>query len=190
MNNLEVKTADISEIEKIYEKYMREDFPPDELKPLRYITKAVSEGWYKVYLFYDRCIKAYAFVASCGDNIAFLDYFAVLTDYRGEGIGSEAFKKLSELPDVKYIVFEVESVETAKNSEDETIRKKRIDFYTRNGAVKTHGKYNVFGVEYDIMINKPLEMTKDLSEEACLQYENAYKMILKNKDTAYMKRVL
>lgn len=187
---MEIKKAGIGKIEKIYEVHMKRDFPPDELKPLVFITDAVKGGRYDCFTAYNgEEMLGYACLADCGGGVKFLDYFAVVSSMRGGGIGSEFFKELGNLSGTKYIVFEVESIESAANEEERNTRIRRIDFYKRNGAADTGRKYVVFGVEYNIMINRSFEMTDELTEDACRAYEAAYERILGRTDREYIKRV-
>lgn len=184
------RKADAAEIENIYNTYMVKDFPPLELKPLNTILEANKKGWYTVYTAYDEDgFKGYANVASCGDGIYFLDYFAVVKNARGTGVGTEFFKKLSDLTGAKCILLETESVESAKNEEEENIRKRRIAFYKRSGCIDTGCMYNVFGVEYNVMINRQIPLTPDFLATLLSAYEYAYAAILLRDDKSYIKRV-
>ncbi len=184
------KKATLSEIEEIYYTHMKNDFPPAELKPLNAIKYSVEKGWYTVYLAYDDSgVKGYAFIASCGDKIGFLDYFAVVKDYRSTGIGTEFFKKLAQLSDSDCILLETESVESAKNEEEIVTRKRRIAFYRRSGCVNTGCMYNVFGVEYNVFINKDIELTEEFLAKLLSAYEYAYAAILRRNDKDYIYRV-
>ena len=160
------KIAAAEEIKDIYNTYMKKDFPPAELKPLEAILYSVENGWYKMYIGYDEGgIKGYACIADCSgganqwgqsplvEKIGFLDYFAIVKEYRGTGFGSEFFKALGEFGQFDVIILETESIESAKNEEEDFIRRRRIAFYKRSGCMDTGCMYNVFGVEYNVFIN-------------------------------------
>ncbi|MGM9551489.1 MAG: GNAT family N-acetyltransferase [Clostridia bacterium] len=184
------KIATPKEIEHIYETFMKKDFPPLELKPLGAIIHSVKRGWYNVFIAYDENeIKGYACIADCGNSIGFLDYFAIVKECRGTGVGTEFFKELDKLTNFDCILLETESIESAKNDEEDFIRKRRIAFYKRSGCIDTGCMYNVFGVEYNILINKEKELTPEFIATLLSAYEYAYAAILRRDDKDYIYRV-
>lgn len=186
---MKFKVATVDEITEIYNSFMVRDFPKDELKPLKSILQAVDKGWYKVYVaFHGDTILGYANVADC-KGIMFLDYFAVNEKMRGTGIGTEFFRNLSCLTGSECILLEVESVESARNEEETELRKRRIAFYKRSGCIDTGCVYNVFGVEYNVFINRERELTPEFLSELLSAYEYAYAAILLRNDKSYIYRV-
>lgn len=187
---MEYKIASKEEIKEIYNTYMKSDFPPLELKPLQAIEYSVEKGWYKVYIGYDeKGIKGYACIADCGDKIGFLDYFAIVKEYRGTGFGTEFFSELGRFTGFDCIVLETESIESAKNEEEDFTRRRRIAFYKRSGCVDTGCMYNVFGVEYNVLINRDVELTEEFMAKLLSAYEYAYAAILRRDDKDYIYRV-
>lgn len=184
------KEAGLQEIEDIYNIYMKSDFPPAELKPLEAIQYAVKKEWYKVYMAYDENgIKGYACIADCGNKIGFLDYFAIVKEYRGTGVGTEFFRELGKFTNFDCIILETESVESAKNEEEDFVRKRRIAFYKRSGCIDTGCMYSVFGVEYNVFINRDMELTEGFLAKLLSAYEYAYAAILRRNDKDYIFRV-
>ena len=184
------KIASSDEIREIYNTHMKKDFPPAELKPLEAILYSVENGWYKMYIGYDEGgVKGYACIADCNDRIGFLDYFAIVKEYRGTGFGSEFFKALGEFGQFDVIILETESIESAKNEEEDFIRRRRIAFYKRSGCMDTGCMYNVFGVEYNVFINHSVELTEDFMAKLLSAYEYAYAAILRRNDKDYIYRV-
>ncbi len=122
------------------------------------------------------------------ERIGFLDYFAIVKEYRGTGVGTEFFAKLKSLG-FECIILETESVESAKNDEEDFIRKRRIAFYKRSGCVDTGCVYNVFGVEYNVFINRDIELTEEFLAKLLSAYEYAYAAILRRDDKDYIFRV-
>ncbi len=193
---MEYKTASIKEIEEIYNNCMVEDFPPAELKKLEDIIYSVKMGWYTVYIAYDEeGTKGYACVATidCEDEeikkIGFLDYYAIVKKYRGGGIGSTFLKKLGSLSKTDCILLETESIESAKNDDETNTRTRRIAFYKRSGCIDTGCMYNVFGVEYNIFVNREIALTEDFLAKLLAAYEYAYAAILRRNDKDYIYRV-
>lgn len=193
---MQYKIASVKETEKIYEDYMTADFPPAELKKLEDILYAVKQGWYRVYLAYeDEKIKGYACIATvdCEDEkikkFGFLDYFAIVKECRGSGVGSSFLKELNALSGTDCIILETESIQSAKNDEETKTRTRRIAFYKRSGCVDTGCMYKVFGVEYNIFINKEILLSEDFLAKLLSAYEYAYAAILRRNDKDYIYRV-
>ena len=103
----ECRNLSISDIEFIYKNYMINDFPKDELKPLSMIKKSISKNQYVCLGIYSHEeLSGYAFFV-CLDKFCLLDYFAILSDRRGTGIGSSFLEllknEMSEFDIVKSI---------------------------------------------------------------------------------------
>lgn len=184
---------DVPAIERIYEKYMVNDFPKCELKPLSIILNAKSNSYYKCFGLIDDItneVCAYAYLANGKkQETVLLDYFAVNSSMRGQGIGSrmlaEIKKYYKENTKVKNIIVESESVESAVNEEQIFVRERRIRFYERNGLVRCVKRPVVFGTEYtmfDMLVEA--DNAKDVViEEAKLieEYLSVYKAMLTKK---------
>lgn len=105
---------------------------------------------------------AYAFVlANNKERVLLLDYFAVLGQKRGLGIGSMALSLLQKAcADWDVLVIEVEDDELGTIDEGMRItRRRRISFYSNAGCVMTLTRSRVFGVDYRIMV-MPLSKEK------------------------------
>ncbi len=163
MAELHAKRLTLTQAKEIYDRYMGEDFPPEELKPFRMIEDMYDRGHYLTYGFYEtvetegmrkEVLRAYAFfVADHANRMLLLDYFAACADIRSRGYGSAALRQMREIfADWKGIVIEVEDDEIAAEESIRDIRKRRIAFYTRNGCCMTSTRSYVFGVDYRIMV--------------------------------------
>ena len=71
-----------------YEKFLKEDFVSDEIKPIENILTLIKNGRYEVYgVFQDDEMIAYAsFWKKENINLALLHYLGVLKKYRNQGI--------------------------------------------------------------------------------------------------------
>ena len=154
--HLVFERLEIPSAEAVYNKYMIKDFPKDELKPFFAIKKAMEKGTYIAYGAYgNEKLAGYAFFATAGKDgqtIALLDYFAVIPELRGQGIGTEILKALS--PDrLSYscILIESESIDGTSDKREQEIRRRRIRFYENCGAVNTGVTTHLYGVNYDIL---------------------------------------
>lgn len=164
-----VRKLTLEQTAEIYQKWIYEHFPKDEVKPLKNIRDMWSRGCYRALGLYDASGKnayiengkedseliGYAFFVSLPDSdMILLDYLAVLSDYRSLGLGSEFLKKMKAVlqPEYKGILIETEDIERAVNEEELRTRKRRDSFYAENGAVPTGIKSEVYGVPYTIWI--------------------------------------
>jgi len=83
----------IEEFTDIYNQYMVEDFPKDELKPLERMIFTMKTGLSCAYGMYEgKNLMGYAvFILPQGLQYGLLDYLAVLKQYRGSGVGHQIF---------------------------------------------------------------------------------------------------
>jgi hypothetical protein len=112
-----------------------DSFPPNERQPLPVLKRRIEEGRSKLYVGFHReeivCI-AFMYHFNTSDFV-FLDYMAVIEKFRDHKIGSSFFSFLLEkvVSAKKYLLLEVENYLFGNNTDQ---RKKRINFYIRNGA--------------------------------------------------------
>lgn len=158
---------DDRQISDIYNKYMKEDFPKSELKPLKLLLECRKKGLYRCFgLFYKGELKAYAYLANYKkEDVVLLDYLAVISDIRGKGYGS---KMLTELKNyyknntkVKAIIIEAESIRSAKDDEQIKLRERRIRFYKRNRLIEQSFLPVVFGTEFTILVLEIQDIAND-----------------------------
>lgn len=149
---MELKQLDKEEVKKIYNEHMIVDFPSQELKPIDAIEKLINRKIYKCYGLYDsEELLAYAFF-NTSKSYLLLDYYSVCEKYRSKGIGSKFFSILKEsCKSYRGIIVEVEDIESADTEAEKIIRKRRIDFYKRNGMNMTNVFCELFNVNYSIM---------------------------------------
>ena len=137
-----IKQLDISLLKDIYFNQMIKDFPEDELKTYDMIEEAIRSDHSIALGYYENdSLKGYATVLYAGNSLL-LDYFAIISDYRGRGYGT-CF--LSELKDYfkNYDFLLIE----AENNESITARK-RIEFYKRCGCRDSLLRGRLYFVEY------------------------------------------
>ena len=153
MFNCRILTRD--EIASVYNAFMKQDFPSDELKPLSMITRSLDKGEYFCYgIFSGDKLCGYAYFVSIimdEKQYCLLDYFAILSDLRGQGTGSEFLHLLrEELKNAEMVI--CESEDPVGTSGDELdIRQRRIAFYLRNHFIDTGVKAEIFGVNYVLL---------------------------------------
>lgn len=179
-------------IKYIYETFMVNDFPLCELKPLSIILNAKKENHYRCFALIDDIdnekdvVCAYTYFAS-DDNweTVLLDYFAVNENIRGRGTGSKMLELVKDYfknnTSVSNVIVESESIESAKNDEENFIRTRRIRFYENNGLKKFCCRPVVFGTEYTMLVLE-VNKEKEIDEtEIVNSYLNIYKSILTEK---------
>ena len=152
-----------------YEKFLKEDFVSDEIKPIENILTLIKNGRYEVYgVFQDDEMIAYAsFWKKENINLVLLDYLGVSKKYRNQGIGSKILVLIKEmLGNMPYVV-EAE-IPTGSSLEEDKIRKRRIQFYERNGCKKVY-LMATCGMKWQTLVNSKNEI--DQKELAKLHKE-------------------
>lgn len=82
-------------------------------------------------------------------DLALLDYFAIVPEYRDGGIGSTALQMLKKRYSGKQFFLEIESPETESPNVEQ--RKRRKKFYLGNGMKEMPFKVNLFGTDMEIL---------------------------------------
>ncbi len=151
----EIKQLIWQDIVKLYNTNMQCDFPKEEIKSLELLQNLYDKDINKVYGVYEETtLKAYAvFERPQNDNVVLLDYLAVNKMDRGTGLGGLFVKEFKNiLCNVDAIVAEIEDISKANNEEQELIRRKRKQFYLRNGFYETGVFTQADGeVDYEIL---------------------------------------
>ena len=176
---MNLKQLSNKDIENIYNKHMIMDFPSEELKPIDVMQKLIKRKIYICYgLYNNEELLAYAFLAT-SKSYLLLDYYSVCAKYRNKGIGSKFLNILKEnCKNYNGIIVEVENVECASNETEKVVRKRRIDFYRKNGMRMTNISCKLFTVNYSIMCLYNIELD-DLA--ICEGLKNIYKEMIPNK---------
>ena len=152
-----------------YEKFLKEDFVSDEIKPIENILTLIKNGRYEVYgVFQDDEMIAYAsFWKKENINLVLLDYLGVSKKYRNQGIGSKILALIKEMLGNMPYVIEAE-IPTGSSLEEDKIRKRRIQFYERNGCKKVY-LMATCGMKWQTLVNSKNEI--DQKELAKLHKE-------------------
>ena len=168
------------EIASVYDLYMKKDFPANELKPFSIIEKSLEKGQYFCCGIFngDKFCGYACFVTLLTESKEYclLDYFAVISDMRGQGIGSEFLRLLKDiLKGTEMVICEAEN--PSGSEEDELIiRQRRVNFYLRNGFVETGVTASVYGVDY-ILLDFDLGR-KHTKDEIRMRYADLYKSFI------------
>ena len=181
------------ELEALYHLRLREDFPPDELRPFSSMQYLLRQNAYRCFAYRENGkICAYAMLI-LSHGAALLDYFAVAPELRGQGIGSSFLRELKTISQefgVPYVLIEAESTDSAKTPEQLTERQRRLRFYKNCGCVPTPVFSLLFGVEYQILL-LPLEEVLPDNETVKENLVNLYRVIISHftgdNDEAFQK---
>ena len=138
----------------LYNSEMKRAFPPDELKPLKAMEGLREQGRYDVLgLWEGEQLLGYAMMwLEPGCAFALLDYLGIMDGHRDRGLGSTLLALLKEhYAHYRAIFGEAEAPENGA-PEGEPLRRRRLEFYHRNGF--RYGGYDcaLFGVHYQTLI--------------------------------------
>ena len=168
------------ELEALYHERLREDFPPDELRPFSSMQYLLRRNAYRCYVYRENGkIRAYAMLI-LSHGAALLDYFAVAPELRGQGVGSRFLRELTDISrefQVPYVLIEAESTDSSETPEQLTERQRRLRFYKNCGCLLTPVYSLLFGVEYQILL-LPLRDACPGSETVKENLENLYRVII------------
>lgn len=183
-NVMTIRKLDTHEVRDVYRKYLRNDFPRNERRPLWNIMNMRRQKQYICYgVFCENRLVCYVFFVTLtvgSRNCCLLDYFAVMPELRGSGIGSwfiTQFEKYIQHMDL--VIVETENPDKAKNCAERAVMESRLSFYLRNGLRDTGVMVETFGVPYRILelplAGKKSEVTQ---EEVRSVYEAFYHVLM------------
>ena len=174
---MKTRELKIEEVRDVYQKHMCYDFPDEERKPLSRIEKTIHEGKYLCLGAFgdDGGFLAYAFFVF-EKEACLLDYYAVVPDKRGEGIGSAFLKEAVKCTHADVTIIEIEDPEVAVPEEEKKARERRLNFYLNAGCVNTHVRVTTFGVEF-LLLEYPV-MTSHNRAVIAEGYRSIYRSIL------------
>jgi len=133
---------------RLYKLY-RQAFPAFERKPFSIIRSMQKKGKSDIWYFEkDGRFAGLVFTIN-SDNVILIDYLAIVTSRRGEGIGSEIITQLRDYYLDKGIFVEIESVFNKCKNIDERMRRKQ--FYLNNDMIPMKVMVVLFGVEMELL---------------------------------------
>lgn len=182
-----IRRLSTREVRDAYKKYLKNDFPRNERRPLGNIMSMRRRGQYVCCgIFGENRLAGYAFVIVlelAGKRCCLLDYFAVLPALRGRRIGSLFLKRLERfMRPADLILVEVEDPDKEDDPEKKAVQERRLSFYLKNGLRDTAVRVETFGVPYRILEIPLFGGKKDAAavkkaekEEICPAYEAFYR---------------
>lgn len=152
---MEIRLLVEEERRNIYHGHLQKDFHQSEIKSYSLMEKLAAEKKYPCYgLFEQRELKGYAFfVMEENGRTLLLDYFAVVCEYRNEGLGGGFLRELQEhvIKEDLTLLAEVENPSYAMDEQSRDLMNRRIQFYLRNGFQLSKVWSRVFTDEYQII---------------------------------------
>lgn len=159
MTGEEIRLLDAAALRRVYRDHVKADFPPAERKPLAMIERQVRTGQYDTLgLFRGETLLAYVFLWRDKEgHCALLDYLAVCRGGRGQGTGSAFVEQLkAHYGGFDGLLVEAEAEDPQAGEEQNTLRRRRIDFYRRCGFRMLDYKARLFGVTYSMLASGAL----------------------------------
>lgn len=174
MEFVEYKSKEqLGKIESLY----IEAFPQEERKPFDLMADKIGKGVEMIAIEEDGEFLGLA-IMLVYDNIALLDYFAIIPEMRGLNIGSRALCALKEHYSGKAFLIEIE--DTDEECENHADRVRRKAFYLRNGMVEMNYKVWFFGTKMQVLTGGDIVTFESHNRvyEAVLGKETADKVAL------------
>ncbi len=145
----------LPELEALHRTELHEAFPPEELKPFAAMEALYKNGVYHPVGAYDgRELLGYALLWDApGTKYVLIDYLGVPAAKRNRGLGGTILRMLGEkFQDCDGIIVESEAPE---GGPEDTLRRRRMEFYRRAGFVFLDYHCVLFGVHYAVCLLSP-----------------------------------
>lgn len=147
---MELQQLTPEQLANLYKTELIKTFPAAELKPLAAMADLAEQGRYSAYALTENGeIVSYLLLWFIpGHPVAIIDYLGTVEQRRGQGAGAELLRRaLRERDDLAGFVGEVEAPVSGDEEED-ALRRRRLDFYRRNGFRVMGYHCALFGVHY------------------------------------------
>ncbi len=138
-----------------------EAFPASEKKPFNLILQKNDAGSMQILAIEDAGGSFLGLsIMILHQDLALLDYFAILPSKRGTGIGTATLSALQERYHDRRILLEIEDCEE-KGAKNLTDRIRRKAFYLKNGLQVMPYRILLFGVQMQILtMDKPVSFAE------------------------------
>ena len=150
-----LRELDLEELKWLHDREMKEAFPAEELKPYAAMEALCRSGLYHpVGAWEGDDLLGYAVLwESPGGKYVLIDYLGVTASRRNGGLGGQILQLLKEkFRDWDGIIVESEAPD---GGEQDSLRKRRMDFYRRNGYAFLDYDCALFGVHYAVCLCSP-----------------------------------
>lgn len=150
----------ISEDVQIVRELYEQSFPEAERLPFKALLNLLSVAEIDFCSYYlDNHFIGFTYTFTVG-KLCWFFYFAVVPEKRGEGIGTEILRSVLERHKQSLVVIDVEHVEQPSEQDGTApaglatpeMRRRRYDFYCRNGFRDSGVRRSFGGVTYQILV--------------------------------------
>ena len=170
MNDLYIRSINASALKYFYPR-IEKDFAAGEYPPMEVLYNHMQQGKQEGYALWDgNKYFAYSFCAAnpTRDHIL-ITLFAVLAEYRGQGIGTTFLKMMNKNFNESIIIVEVEKPEEAQTDEERDKRLWRIAFYEKEGYILINGiDYIIWDIPMYLMVRSP-RIKQSLNQQEVIQ---------------------
>ena len=150
-------------------------FPAYERKPFKVITNMHKKGKADVWYLEEDKIFAGLAITLNNNNYILLDYFAIDSRLRGQGLGSKSLHALFKQYEDRNFFLEIESVYEPCDNLEERLRRKQ--FYLQNGMTEMKIMVNLFGTKMEVLGHNCM-LTYE--QYASVYYDNYSPFLAKN----------
>ena len=145
-----LKKAEAKHLPYIKELY-KTAFPRSDRKPFRLLEKMQKMGCAEILIIQDEESPLGLAISLFYQDMVLLDYFAVDSRQRGQGIGSSAIACIKQRYADKRLLLEIELPD--ENAPDNQQRIRRKAFYHKNGLQDAEIKVCLMGVDMELLTN-------------------------------------
>ena len=165
MVGLQVREINTREENEAVSQLYETAFPEEEQIPWDDLMRLVEEIPLDFTLYYDDEDEFLGFTIMLErEPVSWFWYFAMVEEKRGHGMGREILRLFDEKYKGKTYFMDIESPEQtdAPNPEE---RRRRTDFYLRNGFRMSDVKWSYYPVDYAILLKGPMNPTQQDFED-------------------------
>lgn len=145
IQNIYPDHKDLTIIHQLYE----EAFPDDEKAPFEHLLNQTQLSHVQFLGFYHQqqfCGLTYLIIS---EKLIYIFYLAVLQPLRHQGYGREILKCIHQHYPHHTLFLDIEIVD--KQAQNYIQRKKRKEFYLKNGFESAHYTYQFYNVDYEVL---------------------------------------
>ena len=138
----QAQKADYGYIKRLY----HEAFPLYERMPFSLMRRKCKNGKMEILLAQTKAAPIALAIPTCYKDMLLLNYFAVDSKARGQGVGSKVLALLADRYKGKRVIVEIEKPDSKK---PDTVRRK--EFYLRNGFKQTGINVMLAGTPMEVL---------------------------------------